>query len=157
VLDGASLSASTVDQPRPLEAELSIRAGYLALRRVSDFFGIPYDPDPRPDDPISITRGEFDEAYERLAAAHVPLKEQEQAWKEFAGWRVNYDPVLLALATLTMAPIAPWSSDRGPIKVPRPPLLRRTPRPGQRQSVNLREMRREPAERGGSAGGASEN
>jgi hypothetical protein len=157
VLDAASLSASTVDQPRPLEAELCIRAGYLALRRISDYFGIPYDPDPKPDDPISITRAEFDEAYLRLGAAEVPLKEQGQAWKDFAGWRVNYDPVLLALATLTIAPIAPWSSDRGPIKIPRPPILRRTPRPPPRTSVNLRPIRREPAERGGSTGGGSES
>ncbi len=155
VLDAASLSASTVDQPRPLEAELCIRAGYLALRRISDYFGIPYDPDPKPDDPISITRAEFDEAYERLGAAEVPLKEQEQAWKDFAGWRVNYDPVLLALATLTIAPIAPWSSDRGPIKIPRPPILRRTPRPPPRTSVNLKAIRRTPAERERAAGDAS--
>jgi hypothetical protein len=33
------------------------------------------------------------------------------AWRGFAGWRVNYDTVLLALAALTMAPEAPWSSD----------------------------------------------
>jgi hypothetical protein len=44
-----------------LEAELCIRAGYIALRRISDFFGIPYDPDPAPTDPISISRQEFDE------------------------------------------------------------------------------------------------
>ena len=41
----------------------------------------------------------------------MPLKaDLEQAWRDFAGWRVNYDRVLLALAALTMAPDAPWSS-----------------------------------------------
>ena len=125
VLDGAALAASTIDQRRPLEAELCIRAGYIALRRISDFFGIPYDPDPAPSDPISISRKEFDEAYERLSEVDVPLKDREEAWRDFAGWRVNYDAALLALSTLTLAPEAPWSSDRRPSSVPRPPLFLR--------------------------------
>lgn len=125
VLDAASLIASSVDVPRTPQAELCIRAGYVALRRIADFFGIKYDPDPAPTDPISITREEFDEVYDRLAAAGVPLKpDRDRAWRDFAGWRVNYDTVLLSLANLTMAPYAPWSSDRSPPGA-RPPGLRR--------------------------------
>jgi hypothetical protein len=140
VLDAAALAASTIDQRRPLEAELCIRAGYLALRRIADYFGIPYDPDPSPADPISITRDEFDDAYERLTIVGAPLKEREQAWVDFAGWRVNYDTVLLALATLTIAPVAPWSSDRAPTTVPRPPIFRRSStRP--RRGINWRQVR----------------
>ncbi|MGB5843924.1 MAG: hypothetical protein WBG94_05750, partial [Anaerolineales bacterium] len=64
-------------------------------------------------DPISITRQEFDQAYDQLASQDLPLKpNRDQAWRDYAGWRVNYDQVLLALADLTMAPAAPWSSDR---------------------------------------------
>lgn len=40
-------------------------------------------------------------------------KDLEQAWCNFAGWRVNYDRVLLALAGLTMAP-----PRRGPATAP---------------------------------------
>jgi hypothetical protein len=48
-----------------------------------------------------------------LAAENVPLKpDREQAWRDYAGWRVNYDKVLITLARLTRAPTAPWSSDR---------------------------------------------
>jgi len=113
VLDAASLVASTLDIPRQSDAELCIRAGYLALRRIASFFRIPYDPDPQPSDPISITRAEYDAVVERLAAAGTPLKaDREQAWRDFVGWRVNYDTVLIALAKLTVAPYAPWSSDR---------------------------------------------
>lgn len=116
VLDAASLYASTIDAPRSPEAELCIRAGYVALRRICDYFGIPYDDSPDPTDPISISRGEFDEVYDRLADAGIPLTpDRDQAWRDYAGWRVNYDTVLLALANLTMAPYAPWSSDRSPI------------------------------------------
>jgi hypothetical protein len=126
VLDAASLVASTVDRPRSPDAELCIRAGYIALRRIADFFGIPHPPDPHwPDEPISIERREFDDVCRQLTEAGVPLKpDLEQAWRDFAGWRVNYDRVLLSLASLTMAPYAPWSSDRS-ILYRRPPLRRR--------------------------------
>jgi hypothetical protein len=35
---------------------MCIRAGYVALRGIADFFVVFYDRDPRPDDPISIRR-----------------------------------------------------------------------------------------------------
>lgn len=113
VLDAAALVDSTVDVPREPEPQLCLRAGYIALRRIADFFDVPYNPTPNPNDPISISREEFDAAYDRLAQEGVPLKSnRDEAWHNFAGWRVNYDAVLLALARLTMAPYAPWSSDR---------------------------------------------
>jgi hypothetical protein len=113
VLDAASLTRSTVNIPTDVQADLCIRAGYLALRHIADFFRVTYDPNPKYDDAISVTHDEFNAACEQLAERGVPLKpDLEQAWQDFAGWRVNYDQVLLALAGLTMAPEAPWSSDR---------------------------------------------
>jgi hypothetical protein len=113
VLDAASLVASATEVPRDVQAEICIRSGYLALRRIADFFEIPYDSDPHQGDPISVTREEYDDVCERLAAAGVPMKpDRDRAWVDFAGWRVNYDTVLVTLAGLTMAPYAPWSSDR---------------------------------------------
>jgi hypothetical protein len=113
VLDAASLSVAVVDLPRQPQAQLVIRAGFVALRRIADFFGVAYDADPQQGDPISITRAEFDAACLELETSGLPLKEdRDQAWLDFAGWRVNYDTVLLALAELTMAPYAPWTSDR---------------------------------------------
>lgn len=113
VLDAASLLASTVDIPRQPSAELCIRAGYLALRQIAEFFEIEYDPDPGPDDPISILPEEYEAACRSLEEAGLPLKaDRNQSWRDFVGWRVNYDRVLLELAALTMAPYAPWSSDR---------------------------------------------
>ena len=113
VLDGAALAAACLDAPRDYEAELCIRTGYLCLRRIAALFRLPHDVDPAPDDPIAVTRGEFDEVWQRMADAGIGLKPREQAWCDFAGWRVNYDEALIRLATLAEAPPAPWSSDRG--------------------------------------------
>jgi hypothetical protein len=126
VLDAASMLLSSVDVPREPRAALCIRSGWLALRHVADFFDIPYEPDPHyPEQPISVGRDEFDAALDRLASVGVPLKpDREQAWLDFAGWRVNYDAVLLALCGLVWAPSAPWSGDRAVVPR-RPPLTRR--------------------------------
>jgi hypothetical protein len=130
VLDAASLYASSVAVEGSASAQLCIRSGTLALRAVAAFFGIDFDPDPDPSDPVSITRDEYDEAVGRLLRAGVPVHEdREAAWRSFSGWRVNYDTVLLALAGFTQAPYAPWSSDRSPSTRHRLPVLRpRRPR-----------------------------
>ncbi len=114
VLDAASLMASTLDVPPNPRVNLCIRAGFIALRRIADFFGVEYNSDAHfPEDPISISRVEFDEVYDTLVADGVPVKaDRDAAWQDFAGWRVNYDRVLLALCQMTMAPYAMWSSDR---------------------------------------------
>jgi hypothetical protein len=118
VLDSAGLAVSTIDIPADPRANLALRAGYLALRRVCDFFNLDYDEAPRPDDPISITRAEWDAACDAMQAQGVPLKpDRDQCWRDWSGWRVNYDVPLLLLAGLTMAPPAPWSSDRAPRRV----------------------------------------
>jgi fumarate reductase subunit D len=123
VLDAASIYASSLDVPRSPAAELCVRSGYLALRRIADFYSIPYDPEPSPGDPISISRDEYDVVYDQLAAAGLPLRaDREQAWRDFAGWRVNYDTVLVIMAGFVLAPYAPWISDRSPALRHRPPL-----------------------------------
>lgn len=125
VLDGASLLLSSVEVDYEARAALCIRSGFLALRNVADFFDIDYDRDPSPTDPISVTRDEFDSALQTMAAAGVPLKaDREQAWRDFAGWRVNYDAVLLAMCALVWAPPAPWSGDRAST-YQRPPITKR--------------------------------
>jgi hypothetical protein len=117
VMDSAAFILSAVDVPFNPQAAFCIRAGFLALRQIADFFGLPHDTNPSPDTPISISRHEFDKVCDNLAAQDVPLKaNREQAWRDFAGWRVNYDDVLLALAALTIAPYAPWISDRSAVQ-----------------------------------------
>ena len=112
-MDAAALHLSTVDSAPVPNAARCLRAGYLSLRHIADFFGVPHNADPSPTDPISITREEFDAACAEMAAAGVALKaDRDQAWRDFSGWRVNYDTVLVTLAGFFMAPYAPRSSDR---------------------------------------------
>lgn len=108
MMDAAALVRSAVDIESDARADLMIRAGYLALRRIAAFFTITFDPNPSPMSPTSIDRARFDEALAVLEDAGVPLKpDRDQAWLDFNGWRINYDAVLRALERLTMAP-TPW-------------------------------------------------
>ena len=113
VLDTASIIASSVNIEQANSAGIAIRSGYLALRSIADYFLLQYDPDPNPEDPITIRRHEFDEVMDKLVAQGIPLHpSRDECWRHFQGWRVNYDEVLVRLAQITTAPYAPWSSDR---------------------------------------------
>ncbi len=126
VLDAAAITASTVDRPHDSRADVMLRTGWFALRRISDFFGFPYDPDPSPDAPISVTRREFDLLCVELRAADIPLKtDLDQAWRDYCGWRVNYDTVLVTLCSLVVAPPGKWSSDRVIGPRAKPTIIRR--------------------------------
>jgi len=141
VLDAASLWASSVEHPNDPDAQLCIRAGFVALRRLADFFNVPHDPNPDPGDAITISRTEYDEACQKLADVGMPLKEdRDAAWQSFKGWRGNYDTVLLNLARMMEAPIAPWSSDRSPLTRENQWTLRRLITP--RHSTTSRRWRR---------------
>jgi hypothetical protein len=149
VLDAASLTRSTLDIPTDPQADLCIRAGFLALRRIAEFFEVPYNPDPHYGDPIHVIRGEFDAAYEMFVAQDVPVKsDKDQAWRDFSGWRVNYDSVLVDLANLTMAPPAPWSGDRSDRRTGYPAFLfRHKGRASQRKSNTVPEEGHAPTQR----------
>ena len=124
VLDAAAITLSVIEIPYEVSAALCIRAGFLTFRRVANYFDLPNPQDPHyPTTPICVDRREFDAVVDQLEAAGLPIKpDREQAWRDFAGWRVNYDRALILLCNLVMAPPAAWSSDRLP-KFELPPLL----------------------------------
>ena len=72
VLDSAAMRLAVVDIPPTPQAAVCIRSGYLALREVAGFFGFDYDDSPAPDDPISVTRDEFDEVCTALDRGRGP-------------------------------------------------------------------------------------
>jgi hypothetical protein len=109
MMDAAAITRSAVAIPMDVRADVMIRAGYLALRRISDVFGLPYPASPSPDDRTSIDRARFDEALDVIARAGVPvIADRDHAWRDFNGWRVNYDATLRALERLTVAPTGWW-------------------------------------------------
>jgi hypothetical protein len=90
-----------------------IRAGYISLRRIGSIYKIPFDVDPPSTGPIAIQRSEFDEAFDALKNAGIAMNEdRDLAWRDFVGWRVNYEASLLGLAEMLRVPYAPWTSDR---------------------------------------------
>jgi len=132
VLDAASLRLAACEMPFDPQAGMCVRGGFLALDAVAGYYGVPFDDDPAPTDPISISRDEFEEACDKLRVAGIPVRDdRDVAWREFNGWRVNYDRALIGLAGFIMAPYAPWSSDRS-LRYRRAPLSQRGIRRRQR-------------------------
>jgi hypothetical protein len=100
VLDAAALTISTLDAPHDPIAALCIRSGYLCLRDIAAPHDISFERDHAPDDPISVAREDFDASYDKLVEAGLPVHDRDTAWRDFAGWRVNYDSLVIDLARL---------------------------------------------------------
>jgi len=111
VLDMAVLRLSTVDLPSSVAPSVTVRSGVITLQGLATFLGFAFDSDPQPNDPISITRAQYDAACDYLVAAQVPVvADRDQGWRDFAGWRVNYDSIIEAAAVGLVAPPSPWDT-----------------------------------------------
>jgi hypothetical protein len=72
---------------------------------------------------VSVTRDEYEEAMAALTGIlAVQPDREEEAWRRFAWIRSAYEPALRALAGVTLAAPAPWTTDR-PAAVGRPRFL----------------------------------
>ena len=104
------------------------RAAYVPLPpsvRLQDCMARSGEPAPA----VSITRDEYDGAMATLSGIlDLEPGREEEAWRRFAWIRAAYDPALRALAGVTLAAPAPWTTDR-PAKVGKPRFLRRRPLP----------------------------
>lgn len=111
VLDAAALFNAVVDLTPSPTAGLCIRSGWLNLRRVADYFDVPYPQKVSRKTPISISREEFDIVLTRLERGGVPLiADREAGWRDFVGWRVNYDFIVEASYELFNCPRTDWRS-----------------------------------------------
>jgi hypothetical protein len=111
VLDGAALFQAAVDAEPSPTAGLCIRAGWLSLRRIADYFNVPYPTDLHRELPISITREEFEIVLDRLTRSGVPiLADRDAAWRDYVGWRVNYDAIIEKFYVLFTCPRTDWHS-----------------------------------------------
>jgi hypothetical protein len=109
VLDAAAIFQAAVDVKPSPTAGLCIRSGWLTLRRLADYFKLPYPVDLTQPIEIAITREEFDIVLARLERTGVPLvNDRDAAWRDFVGWRVNYDAIIEAMYTRFTCPRIAW-------------------------------------------------
>ena len=133
VLDAAALQLALNPGTAPAEARPLMRVGYITMRRLARNLGMTVIEDPHPDDPLVLTKAEFDMAVDRMRrAGWVFEREPDEAWPHFHGWRVNYEAAAYALASFLDLPPAVWSGTR-PRHRPPPQLPVRPPHrePGQ--------------------------
>ncbi len=113
VLDAAALILAVDPEGAPTEARMCIRMGFTCLRDIARATRVHYDPDPSPDDPISLPEEEFVDACARLTAAGFATSRPiDEAWAHFRGWRVNYESTAYAVAAKYNAPPAKWTGPR---------------------------------------------
>jgi hypothetical protein len=113
VLDAAALHLALNPLSAPAEARPFMRMGYVALREIATVMRVPYNSDPRPEDPIGLTREEFDDAIEQLRSVGWRAeRDPDEAWVHFRGWRVTYEGIAWAIADQVDAPPSLWSGPR---------------------------------------------
>jgi hypothetical protein len=123
VLDAAALHHSLCPDSVPSEVRPLLRVGFLTMRRLAASQQLDFPADPSPDDPVRLTRAEFDEAVAWLQAAGWQIERSpDEAWPQFRGWRVNYEAACEALTYHLDLPPALWSGPRRPGRAdPSPP------------------------------------
>lgn len=128
VLDAAALHLSLNPESAPAEIRPFLRVGYITMRSIASTLGIEVSDDPHPDDPLVLTKAEYDEAVQHIAEAGWTFERPpDQAWPHFRGWRVNYEAAAHSIAAYLDLPPALWSgsrSRRGIAAMPRRPAHR---------------------------------
>lgn len=113
VTDAAAMHLSTRPLSAPAQARPFLRMSIVALRELALVLRLPVNEDPRPDDPVQLTREDFDEAVHHLEHSGWRLeREPDEAWTHFRGWRVNYETLAWSIAEAIDAPPALWSGSR---------------------------------------------
>jgi hypothetical protein len=113
VLDAAALHLSLNPLSAPADARPLLRMGYVAMQELARDQRLPFNPDPLPEDPIMLTREEFDAGVAHLEQAGWNRERTtDEAWIHFRGWRVNYEQAAYELAARLDAPPAFWSGPR---------------------------------------------
>ena len=122
VLDAAVIRNVVIDAPDSVRADMTYRAGVEAMVSIAHFFFV--RPQGQDEHYTLLTREDFDGMVEQLEKASVPLVDNlDDAWKEFASMRSQYEPHVLGMCGLILPPPAPWSSDL--LERPRLPIPRR--------------------------------
>ncbi len=118
VLDAGALQLSLNPDSAPAEIRPFLRVGYITMRSIAGTLGIEVSDDPHPDDPLTLTRDEFDDGVQHIAdAGWVFERQPDEAWAHFRGWRVNYEAAAHGIAAHLDLPPALWSGPRARLGV----------------------------------------
>ena len=124
VLDSAALFLVLSPQAAPVvPARLCLRGGFRCFNRIARTMGFDTPEEPGPDAATSVTYAEFLDAMGRIREVGFPIeRDPAQAWPDFVGWRVNYEPAAYAVAAAVYAVPALWSGPRRHPVTPIPPI-----------------------------------
>ena len=126
VLDSAALMLSLNPSTAPVvQARLCLRAGFSCFQDVARAMGLVIPDEPDPQAGIGITYEDFLEAIDRMRFVNFPIeRDPAEAWPDFVGWRVNYEPAAFAIAYAIDAVPAKWSGPRRDLRHPQIPPVR---------------------------------
>jgi hypothetical protein len=121
VLDSAALFLALSPKAAPVvPARLCLRSGFLCFNDVARAMGIDVPAMPDRAAGISVSYDEFLDAVARMQKVDFPIeRDPADAWPDFVGWRVNYEPAAYAVAEAVDAVPALWS---GPRRRPTPAI-----------------------------------
>jgi hypothetical protein len=106
VMDAATLVISTVDDEAEGPARLMFTVGNHLVEDLSWYFRLKASEDPL------LTRGEFDQAAQRLTSAGHQCRAKGAAWPEFSSMRARYAMQLRQMTERLAITPAPWIGDR---------------------------------------------
>jgi hypothetical protein len=123
VLDSAALFLALSPKAAPVvPARLCLRGGFRCFNRIASAMGFQVPDEPGPDATTSLTYDQFLDAVARMREVGFPIeRDPAEAWPDFVGWRVNYEPAAYAVAAAIYAVPALWSGPRRHPAAPIPP------------------------------------
>lgn len=115
VMDTAAIHMSLNPEQPQGAMRVALRQGIVCMQELCAVLRIPFDPDPRPDRPTSISLEDFLQSCEYMAGGGYTWKrDPTEAYRHFQGWRANYEELAYAIANEIDAVPAPWSGPRIP-------------------------------------------
>jgi hypothetical protein len=124
VLDSAALFLALSPRAAPsVAARLCLRSGFLCFRDVARAMGAVIPDTPDRSQGIIVSYDDFLDAVARMRKVDFPIeRDPAEAWPDFVGWRVNYEPAAYAVALALDVVPALWSGPRRHPAAPIPPI-----------------------------------
>ena len=123
VLDSAAIILTVSPSQAPtVPARMCLRSGFLCLQEVARTVGLGIA-DEGSQAGISLSYEDFLDGVNHIAAVDFAIERTpEEAWPDFVGWRINYEPAAYAIARAIDAAPALWSGPRRFAASPMPPI-----------------------------------